>query len=148
MRRRAFLTALTAYMAMLRLRLRADAAEVGGEARARYPTDTLVRASFQAIREIVLRHHTLITHRRITQDGARRFSDDILREVDRAVGGTAMEGAGHRRVVELLRAIEQGAKAIARAPSTTGAMDGIVGITASLAAYGGEFDHPGWQPLR
>jgi hypothetical protein len=148
MRRRAILTTATASMALLFLGLRAGAAEVRGEAKSTHPTDALVRASFEAIRDIVLRHHTLITHRRITQDGARRFADDVLREVDRAVGATTMEGEGHRRVIELLRAIEKGAKEIARGPTTTTAMDGIVGITASLAAYGGEFDHPGWRPLR
>lgn len=114
----------------------------------KFNTDAGARKAMLAIRAIVLKHHTLITHRRISSDGARRFAEDVQALVDSALPGLAIEGEARERLKRILAEIEQGASAIARAPASTEAIEGMLQIDAALARYGEHFEDTEWKPLR
>lgn len=126
----------------------ADTTRANTSAAAKFPTDNSIRSGFVAIRDIVLRNHTLITHRRISGDAASKFSQDVIRELDRMILSTVAEGKARAALIAIAGSIESGVKKIAAAPTSTAAMDGIVNIDAALQRYPLTFEHPDWQPLR
>ncbi len=122
--------------------------EARPEAKPKFAIDATTRKAMLALRAVVLKHHTLITHRRISNDGAKRFAEEIQALVDSAAGGVVLEGRERAALKAILAEIEGGALAIQHAPATMGAIDGMLRIDAALARYGAEFEDPAWQPLR
>lgn len=124
------------------------AAEVSASSARKWATDAVLREGLTEIRSLVLRHHTLITHRRISPDDARRFAADIQREADRTVTGLLLSGEPRDEARRLLAAIDAGAAQVARNAGSIEAVDGLMRIDEALEAYGQRFDHPDWRPLR
>jgi hypothetical protein len=102
-----------------------------------------VRSGMAAIRKLVLDAHTLITHRRLSPEQARRFAKEVKQHVIllQSVQPTPA-------FAEILTSLSEGAAEIAGPVSGTSQLDGLDKIETALARYPQVFDDPDWKPLR
>lgn len=120
----------------------------GALAAVKWPADDALRNGMAAIRSATLDSHTLITHRRMPPEGARRFAAEIRRHIDAIRGSTKVSAQAQPALAALLDDIAAGAEAVAGRSAALSPIDGIVAIDAALARYPREFDDPEWKPLR
>lgn len=102
-----------------------------------------VKTGMAAIRKLVVDAHTLITHRRLAPEGARRFAGEVKRHV-----GDMKSAPDAARLDGILDDISQGADAIAAPGSGDGKLDGLDKIESALVRYPQLFEDPNWKPLR
>lgn len=127
---------------------RVSATEPVGVEAAKWSTDDPVRRAMKAVRDIVVRDHSLVTHRRMPPAGARAFHASIKSEMERMLAETKVEGEAQAALRTVAAEIAGGAEAVAGMRPAVEPIDGIVAIDDALANYAGRFDDPGWQPLR
>jgi hypothetical protein len=111
-------------------------------------TDEAVRGAMTAIRDLVLRDHSLVTHRRMQPAGAGAFHGAIKAEVERMLAETKTVPEARAALGPIATEIIAGAEAVAGMKKDVEPIAGIVAIDEALADYARRFDHPGWQPLR
>lgn len=112
------------------------------------PADENLRKGMVAIRTLVLKSHSLITHRRMPPADARKFAIDIKAEVKRILSAAMNRKSDVSiAITRLMTDIVEGAEAVAGQTATMTDMDGILRIDEALIDYPKRFDHPGWQPL-
>jgi hypothetical protein len=126
----------------------AAAEPIASEQNARWETDEPVRGAMKAVRDLVLRDHSLVTHRRMPPAGARAFHGVIKTVVERMLAETKAAPGARAALEPIAREIVAGAEAVAGMKKDVEPIDGIVAIDEALADYARRFDHPGWQPLR
>lgn len=114
----------------------------------KWPTDNTLRSGMAAIRKATLDNHTLVTHRRMPPESARRFAARVASEINRIKAGTELPPGGKPDIDALLSDIAAGAEAVAGRGGALTPIDGILQIDAALARYPECFDDPTWQPLR
>jgi len=119
-----------------------------GFAIAPLPTDEPVRAGMEAIRDLVRTNHSLITHRRMPPDHAKRFAAQIKAESNRILSTTKLSGEALERLKERLAEIDDGADQVLAVAPGSDPVDGLVHIDEALARYPAEFDHPDWVPAQ
>lgn len=102
-----------------------------------------IKSGMASIRKLVIDAHTLITHRRLSPDGARRFAS----AVDRHIADLRDDPAASA-LSSVLDDIASGAKQIAAPDSGDGKLDGLDKIETALTRYALLFDDPDWKPLR
>jgi hypothetical protein len=102
----------------------------------------------RAVRALVLRDHSLVTHRRMPPAGARAFHAAVKREIERMLAGAKVAPEADAALRAIGAEIMGGAEAVAGMKPDVEAIDGIVAIDEALALYARRFDDPGWQPLR
>lgn len=107
------------------------------------PASEAIKAGMSGIRKLIVDTHTLITHRRLAPDGARRFAAEVKRHVDAMRPDPAAVS-----LAETLDEIAQGATAIAEPANADARLDGLDKIERALAHYPQLFDDPDWKPLR
>jgi len=117
-----------------------------GFAVAPLPTDEPVRTGMEAIRDLVRTNHSLVTHRRMPPDHAKRFAAQIKAESERMLATTKLSGEALERLKERLAEIDDGADQVLAVAPGSDPVDGILQIDEALARYPNEFDHPGWIP--
>jgi hypothetical protein len=111
-----------------------------------WPTDAPVRDGMIAIRDLVRVNHSLVTHRRMPPDHAKRFAAQIKIEAERMLATSKMKPNARESLRALLADIVAGIGSVAEGGST--ALDGLTRATAALERYPSEFDHPGWVALQ
>jgi len=126
----------------------AAAEPISTEQDTKWETDEPVRGAMKAVRDLVLRDHSLVTHRRMPPAGARAFHAAIKAEVDRMLAETKVMPEADALLKTIATAIVDGAEAVAGMKKDIEPIDGIVAMDEALADYARRFDHPGWQPLR
>jgi len=119
-----------------------------GFAIAPLPTDEPVRSGMEAIRDLVRTNHSLITHRRMPPDHAKRFATQIKAESNRILSTTKLSGEALERLKERLVEIDDGADQVLAVAPGSDPVDGLLHIDEALARYPTEFDHPGWVPAQ
>lgn len=102
-----------------------------------------VKAGMAGIRKLVIDAHTLITHRRLSPDSARRFAAGVDRHISEVKGDPTAAALS-----PILDDIAGGAAHIAAPDSGDGKLDGLDKIETALARYPQLFDDPDWKPLR
>jgi hypothetical protein len=135
-------------MAMAHMGAVAAAEPAGVEQGTKWPTDEPVRRAMKAVRDIVVRDHSLVTHRRMPPAGARSFHAAVKSEVERMLAETTVAPEANAALKALAGAIVGGAEAVAGMKRAVEPIDGMVAIDDALADYARRFDDPGWQPLR
>jgi hypothetical protein len=126
----------------------AAAEPIASEQSAKFETDEPVRGAMKAVRDIVLRDHSLVTHRRMPPAGARAFHGSIKAEIAPMLAETKAAPEARAALEPIATEIVGGAEAVAGIKKDVEPIDGIVAIDEALADYARRFDHPGWQPLR
>jgi hypothetical protein len=121
---------------------------IASEQSAKFETDEPVRGAMKAVRDIVLRDHSLVTHRRMPPAGGRAFHGAVKAEVGRMLAETKVAPNARAALEPIATEIANGAEAVAGMKKDVEPIDGIVAIDEALALYARRFDHPGWQPLR
>ena len=125
-----------------------SAATDSASSAAKWPTDEVLRRGMAAIRKATLDSHTLVTHRRMPPNDARKFAVVVKGHVDGIRGATKVPAAAQPALAALLDDIGAGAEAVAGRSPTLTPIDGMVTIDEALARYPREFDDPLWMPLR
>jgi hypothetical protein len=120
----------------------------GSAGEAKWPASKEVRQGMAAIRAIVVRNHTPITHRRISAGEIARFAAELQMQVDRLIANTISDIEQRARLRRILPEIDAGAQAVAQASGSMQAIDGLERIDKALEEYRRLFDDPDWQPLR
>jgi hypothetical protein len=110
---------------------------------ARQPASAEVKAGMAAIRRLVLDTHTLITHRRLSPEAARRFAADLRRHT-----ASLRTDPAAASLAVILTPLEEGAVAVAGPTSGSSQLDGLDKIETALDRYPQLFDDPDWKPLR
>lgn len=111
-------------------------------------TDAALRSGMLAIRDLVRLNHSLITHRRMPPDHARRFAKAVKAEADQILATSTVGGAAKARLTALLDEIVSGINAVAHPERGVAPIDGLVRADEALARYPLQFEHPGWAPVQ
>jgi hypothetical protein len=114
----------------------------------KWPADDALRNGMAAIRSVTLDNHTLVTHRRMPPEGARKFAAAVKGHIADIRSKAKVPVAAEPALGALLDDIGSGAEAVAGRSPTLSPIDGIVAIDAALARYPRTFDDPDWKPLR
>jgi hypothetical protein len=125
-----------------------DVMPPAGGAVAPLPADEPVRKGMLTIRDLVRTNHSLVTHRRMPPDHARRFAAQVKIEAERILATSRLSGEAHDKLRALLDEIVAGLGAVGEAKDGDKAMDGLAQADAALARYPQEFDDPTWAPLQ
>lgn len=102
-----------------------------------------VKSGMATIRHLVLDAHSLITHRRMAPDQARRLSTGIKQAI-----ATLKSDPAAPALAEVLTLLDDGATQIAAPISGDGQLEALAKFEIALARYPQLFDDPTWQPLR
>jgi len=121
---------------------------IAGVQSVKLETDEAVRRAMKTIRALVLRDHSLVTHRRMSLAGARAFHAAVKGEVERMFADAKIAPEADAALKAIGAEIMGGAEAVVGMKKDVEPIDGIVAIDEALADYGRRFDDPGWQPLR
>lgn len=110
---------------------------------ARQPPSASLQSGMAAIRKLVRDVHSLITHRRLPPDQARRFATDLKRYVTALKANTS-----EPRLNEILTLLAEAAEQIGAPVSGNSHLDALDKIDAALNRYPQLIDDPEWKPLR
>jgi hypothetical protein len=122
--------------------------QAAGETQAKWPTDAALRSGMLAIRDLVRVNHSLITHRRMPPDHAKRFTTAIKAEAEKILATSTVSGEAKERLSALLDEMVAGVEAVAHPERGVAPIDGLVRADEALARYPDEFEHPGWAPAQ
>lgn len=110
---------------------------------AKTPASAGVKSGMTAIRMLVLDAHTLITHRRLSPEAARRFAKDVKQNVAHLQADPTAAV-----LTDMLADLTAGADQIAAPTSGNSKLDGLDKIEMALSRYPELIDDPDWKPLR
>jgi hypothetical protein len=102
----------------------------------------------ESIRESIIEHHTLITHRRLPVAMARSFAGGVGQAVALIRDETAVPADARAALDPLLVTIDASAQTIGAGGDSIRQMDALSAMTRALEAYGQSFDHPDWKPIQ
>lgn len=126
----------------------ATAEPAAAEQGSKWASDEPVRRAMKAVRDLVARDHSLVTHRRMPPAGARAFHAAVKTEIERMLADAKVAPEADAALRTIGAEIISGAEAVAGMKKDVEPIDGIVAIDEALADYARRFDDPGWQPLR
>lgn len=115
---------------------------------AKLAADQALRQTMAEIRALVLDNFTLVSHRRLSPEGARKLAANLKDAVARLRARTELPQATLVALAGIIDPIDAGADAIAGRVTGRDAMDGMADIEAALSHYPEVFDDPEWKPLR
>lgn len=102
-----------------------------------------MRSGMAAIRKLVIDAHSLITHRRMAPDQARRFAAALKFHVK-----TLSADPAARVIAAILKDIGDGADQVGGGAAGDGQLDALDKIEAALTRYPQLIDDAEWKPLR
>jgi hypothetical protein len=118
------------------------------QAQERWPTDAALRSGMLVIRDLVRTNHSLVTHRRMPPDHAKRFAAAIKSEAAKILATSTVPGPAKTALSEILNEITQGVEAVAHPEQGVSPLDGLIRVDEALARYPKEFDDPDWKPVQ
>ena len=114
----------------------------------KWPTDYALRSGMLVIRDLVRTNHSLVTHRRMPPDHAKRFAAAIQSEAASILATSTVPGTAKAVLSDILNEITQGVEAVAHQQEGVSPIDGLIRVDEALARYPKEFDHPDWEPVQ
>jgi len=141
---------LSALAAVLPLSLvSASAAETeAARAAEKWPTDDALRSGMLVIRNLVRTNHSLVTHRRMPPDHAKRFAAAIKSEAANILATSSVPGPAKAVLSDILDEITEGVEAVAHPEQGVSPIDGLIRVDEALARYPKEFDDADWKPVQ
>lgn len=109
-------------------------------------TDADVRREMESLRKLVIDHHTLITHRRLSPASGHKLASDVRR-----VGDTLAASRLAREtppLAALAAEVQASATLLDAAPASPEMLQGLMRLVAVLDRYPRSFAHPDWTPLQ
>lgn len=101
-----------------------------------------IQRAMASIRKRVIENHTLITHRRLSPEAARR----LAAEIKHSNATLASERLGQLEAI--MASLEAGATGLAAPVSGDSQLDALARLELALDRYQALFDDPTWEPLR
>jgi hypothetical protein len=117
--------------------------EPAAAAQAKLPASEAMQSGMAAIRKLVIDAHSLITHRRMAPDQARRFAAGLKFHVK-----TLNADPAAPVMTAVLKDIADGADQIGSGAAGDGQLDALDKIEAALTRYPQLIDDAEWKPLR
>lgn len=114
----------------------------------KWPTDDALRSGMLVIRNLVRTNHSLVTHRRMPPDHAKRFAAAIQSEAASILATSTVPNTAKAVLSDILNEITQGVEAVAHPQEGVSPIDGLIRVDEALARYPKEFDHPDWEPVQ